>query len=66
FIDAKYDTHFVPDHFDPVKMQDTSKNEEVAALAASLLKGVDNDAAPKTVVSSNGTSESMWWKTRRE
>ncbi|HKK24038.1 MAG TPA: acetyl-CoA carboxylase biotin carboxylase subunit, partial [Gracilimonas sp.] len=46
FIDAKYDTHFVPDHFDPVKMQDTSKNEEVAALAASLLKGVDNDAAP--------------------
>jgi propionyl-CoA carboxylase alpha chain len=66
FIDAKYDTHFVPDHFDPAKMQDTTKDEEVAALAASLLKGIDNDAAPKTVVSSNGTSESMWWKTRRE
>lgn len=66
FIDAKYDTHFVPDHFDPAKMQDTTQDEEVAALAASLLKGVDNDAASKNVVSSNGTSESMWWKTRRE
>lgn len=66
FIDAKYDTHFVPDHFDPEHMQDSSRDEEVAALAASLLKGLDSEDSSKTVVSSNGASESMWWKTRRE
>lgn len=66
FIEAKYDTHFVPDHFDPEKMQDTSNEEEVAALAASLLKGFNNDDSSNTVVSTNGSSESMWWKTRRE
>lgn len=66
FIDAKYDTHFVPDHFDPENMQETSNEAEVAALAASLLKGFDSDDSSNTVVSTNGSSESMWWKTRRE
>jgi propionyl-CoA carboxylase alpha chain len=65
FISAKYDTHFVPDHFTPELMQDRSGDEEVAALAASLLKGLNNKAS-NTVVSSNGISESMWWKNRRE
>ena len=66
FIEAKYDTHFVPDHFDPENMQETSNEAEVAALAASLLKGFDSDDSSNTVVSTNGSSESMWWKTRRE
>ena len=66
FIEAKYDTHFVPDHFDPENMQETSNEAEVAALAASLLKGFDSDDGSNTVVSTNGSSESMWWKTRRE
>ncbi|WP_103664733.1 acetyl-CoA carboxylase biotin carboxylase subunit [Gracilimonas amylolytica] len=66
FIEAKYDTHFVPDHFDPENMQETSNEAEVAALAASLLKGFESDDGSNTVVSTNGSSESMWWKTRRE
>lgn len=65
FIKAKYDTHFVPDHFDPELMQDRTSDEEVAALAASLLKGFNNEES-NTVVNTNGMPESMWWKNRRE
>lgn len=64
FIDAKYDTHFVPDHFTPEKMQ-PEQDESDIALAAALLKGkAESESEP--ALSLNGSSESMWWKNRRE
>ncbi|MFP8488365.1 acetyl/propionyl/methylcrotonyl-CoA carboxylase subunit alpha [Gracilimonas sp. Q87] len=65
FIEARYDTHFVPDHFEPEKMQDKMGDQEVAALAASLLKGYEKEESG-SVGTLNGSSESMWWKNRRE
>jgi propionyl-CoA carboxylase alpha chain len=64
FIEAKYDTHFVPNHFVPEKMQPEQNINDVA-LAAALLKGI-NESGSEPVVSLNGSSESMWWKNRRE
>ncbi|MDR9418399.1 acetyl-CoA carboxylase biotin carboxylase subunit [Gracilimonas sp.] len=64
FIEAKYDTHFVPDHFTPEKMQPEQDQDDVA-LAAVLLKGIDeNSGGPALQL--DGSSESMWWKNRRE
>lgn len=64
FIDAKYDTHFVPDHFNPEKMQ-PEQDENDVALAAALLKGMaESEAEPALTL--NGSAESMWWKNRRE
>ncbi|MDZ7806950.1 MAG: hypothetical protein U5K71_07530 [Gracilimonas sp.] len=47
-------------------MQDTIGDEDVAALAASLLKGFNSNEESNTAVHSNGMSDSMWWKNRRE
>lgn len=63
FISAKYDTHFVPDHFKP-ELLNKPVEEEVVALAASLLKnGEEVKSTDKVLAGNNDTSE--WWKNRR-
>lgn len=64
FIEAKYDTHFVPDHFTPEKMQPELPVSDVA-LAASLLKNIaqENGESPKEMT--NTGDATLWWKNRR-
>ncbi|MBD3615677.1 MAG: acetyl-CoA carboxylase biotin carboxylase subunit [Gracilimonas sp.] len=64
FIEAKYDTHFVPNHFTPEKMQPRQSESDVS-VAAALLKGIsENNSEPS--LSLEASSDSMWWKNRRE
>jgi len=63
FISGKYDTHFVPDHFKADKLFDKQDDELVALAASLLISEVDEDTilAP---VNTNGES-SDWWNHRR-
>ncbi|MEQ8525638.1 acetyl-CoA carboxylase biotin carboxylase subunit [Gracilimonas sp.] len=65
FIEAKYDTHFVKDHFKPEEMQEKLPADDIA-LAASLLKQ-NNQSQPETeALLENGVGEStLWWKNRK-
>ena len=63
FISGKYDTHFVPDYFDPEQMN-TEIEPEVIALAASLLK-INHREQPKELVTAGIAEESDWWLKRR-
>lgn len=63
FIEAKYDTHFVPDHFKPELMQPEQPAEEVA-LAASLLKNMSQDNGSTRELENAGETN-QWWKNRR-
>lgn len=65
FIEAKYDTHFVKDHFKPEEMQKKLPSSDIA-LAASLLKQ-NNQSQPETeALLENGVGEStLWWKNRK-
>lgn len=62
FIEAKYDTHFVKDHFTPKDMQDSQVIEDVA-LASVLLKKI-REGTSEPVLNGQGTEQSMWWKKR--
>lgn len=65
FIEAKYDTHFVPDHFTPDNMQESQPAEEVV-LAAALLKNRHSGEESKVTAGLNGEAESrLWWKSRK-
>ncbi|MEX2604799.1 MAG: acetyl-CoA carboxylase biotin carboxylase subunit [Gracilimonas sp.] len=63
FIEANYDTHFVPEFFTPEKMQQSQSEEEVA-LAASLLKKIMQQEPESVHLNSNGDT-ALWWKNRR-
>lgn len=65
FISGKYDTHFVPDHFRP-ELLNRPLEEEVVALAASLLKGreISSDTVP-LLMEAGGSGGSDWWNNRR-
>ncbi|SMO38074.1 acetyl-CoA carboxylase biotin carboxylase subunit [Gracilimonas mengyeensis] len=67
FINAEYDTHFVPDHFTPEKMQ-PKQDESDVALAAALLKnaqsGESSGTKQKALVDDHREA-SQWWKKRR-
>ncbi|MEX0844925.1 MAG: acetyl-CoA carboxylase biotin carboxylase subunit [Balneolaceae bacterium] len=63
FIEANYDTHFVPEFFTPEKMQQSQSEEEVA-LAASLLKKIMQQE-PESVHLNSKSDTALWWKNRR-
>jgi len=68
FISAEYDTHFVPDHFEPHKHELFDDEDGIDALAVSLvaaLKGGngDQDASPGSDPTAIQT-QSNWWKSR--
>lgn len=67
FIEAKYDTHFVPDHFDPAKMQPEQKAETVALAATLLKKFAQNGGSSNRNLSTNGESGELtkWWVKRK-
>lgn len=62
FIEAKYDTHFVPDHFTPNAMQESQSPGDVALAAALLKTAADGSSEP--VLNGEQTAQSMWWKNR--
>jgi propionyl-CoA carboxylase alpha chain len=63
FVEAKYDTHFVPQHFTPATMQPEQEVAEVA-LAAALLKNLnEHEPESKTVETNNDST--LWWKNRK-
>ncbi|MEO9885501.1 MAG: acetyl-CoA carboxylase biotin carboxylase subunit [Balneola sp.] len=61
FVEAKYDTHFVKDHFNPEDTQ-SKVNENIIALAATLLKNTESSTT-EAVTSENSASD--WWLNRR-
>lgn len=69
FVSGEYDTHFVPDHFSPEKLDAEIENEpKVQALAAALLKmkeGGQADAQAPANSTANGVY-SKWWKRRNK
>ncbi len=63
FIEAKYDTHFVPQHFTPDSMQPEQEIADVA-LAAALLRNINENEPESHVLEPNGDS-TLWWKNRK-
>lgn len=63
FISGKYDTHFVPDHYKAENLF-VKHDEEIVALAASLIIAEGDDQPQQTLVAANGES-SDWWNHRR-
>jgi len=61
FVEAKYDTHFVKDHFTAEDIK-SDINENIIALAATLLKG---DEALSSESASLESAQSDWWLNRR-
>lgn len=64
FISADYDTHFVPEYFKPEKINDAQKEEEMA-LAASLLKSVQQNTNGE-VKGNFVQKSSVWWEKRKQ
>ncbi len=63
FINATYDTHFVKDHFNPQEMQPKQPAQDVA-LAAALLKNLEQSDSNTALPQENGES-ALWWKNRK-
>lgn len=64
FILAKYDTHFVKDHFKPEIMQQ-SQDDVAVALAAVLLKNHQENKSNSVAVNSTQSETRLWWKNRK-
>lgn len=66
FESANYDTHFVPDHFEPIKLDEMEDvDPEIQALTATLLKiNSEKEGEPLQKVT-NLNEPSNWWKNRR-
>lgn len=62
FVEAKYDTHFIKDYFHPKELESII-DEEVVALAATLLK--NNESASSETVATTESRQSDWWLNRR-
>lgn len=62
FSEGNYDTHFVKDHFNPEK-QESIIDEEIVALAATLLKNDESEGSE--AIATVGNSQSDWWLNRR-
>lgn len=62
FVNAKYDTHFVKDHFNPEKLE-SIVDEDIVALAATLLK--NTELVSSEAISSTESRQSDWWLNRR-
>ena len=63
FISGKYDTHFVPDHYKAEKLF-VKHDDEIVALAASLLMNQGADEPQQKLLAVSGES-SDWWNHRR-
>jgi propionyl-CoA carboxylase alpha chain len=61
FVEAKYDTHFVKDHFTAEDIE-SDIDETIIALAATLLKGDEVSASEPASLES---TQSDWWLNRR-
>lgn len=64
FIEAKYDTHFVKDHFTPENMQPELPAEDIA-VAASLLKNINRENGDGSYEMGNSGETALWWKNRK-
>jgi len=66
FIDGKFDTNFVSEHFEPEKMQpNTDRLEEAAAIFASAIFNKEkNQAVAKGYSNNHSTSKESAWKKR--
>lgn len=68
FINAEYDTHFVPDHFEPNKHILFDEEQVMDALAVSLISALtSNGKAEKSANKQNKHPEyqTNWWKARQ-
>jgi len=66
FRDADYDTHFVQNHFTDSDIGGADVDDSVLALSAVLLRSSENSKdSSRQVVSSDGATETNWWKNRR-
>ena len=63
FVSAKYDTHFVKDHFNNKDLEE-GPSDEIIALAATLLK-INEENTQQTSLTSENVAVSEWWKNRR-
>jgi len=69
FTSGDYDTHFVPDYFSAQKLDAADPlDDEVKALAASLLKLEDEGEEESQELGHNSTNgaHSKWWKHRKQ
>lgn len=70
FIKAEYDTHFVPDHFEPYKQELFDKEGVTDALAVSLIsalsadKGSNGSRSGKKQDDIKYQTQTNWWKAR--
>jgi propionyl-CoA carboxylase alpha chain len=62
FVEAKYDTHFVKDHFKPDELRNII-DKDIVALAATLLK--KNESGSPETATTLESSSSDWWINRR-
>ena len=64
FISGKYDTHFVPDYYDPDHLAEPH-DKNIIALAAALLSGSELQQAEPVTSGQVKQSASEWWNQRR-
>jgi len=62
FVSAKYDTHFIKDYFHPKQLKSVI-DEDIVALAATLLKNDESETT--STVATSESSQSDWWLNRR-
>lgn len=64
FIEGRYDTHFVKDHFQPGSSPE-KEQKEVISVVSSLLKSSIKPPANSLPAASAGSESSNWWRNRR-
>lgn len=69
FISAEYDTHFVPDYFEPHKHELFDEEDGIDALAVSLVAALkDGNGQHKSSTNNEpkaAQTQSNWWKSRQ-
>jgi propionyl-CoA carboxylase alpha chain len=72
FISAEYDTHFVPDHFEPNKHELFDKEAGTDALAVSLIAALSNGpgnngkrSGKEHETEFKDQHQTNWWKSRQ-
>jgi propionyl-CoA carboxylase alpha chain len=69
FASAEYDTHFVPDHFEPHKDELFDGEEGIDALAVTLIEALKGGNGSNGSTSKSETTavqnQSNWWKARQ-
>lgn len=72
FVSADYDTHFVPDHFEPHKNELFEEESATDAIAVSLISALTNQANGQNSGTAGNKSETInqnnitnWWRARQ-